>query len=398
MFGFGARLDEGPPTMEVATVTGPLEALPPSQQKGRHHPLTKLVPSAKLTRAHVELLRRPAVIEEANAALLAVAADLTSQLGVSVTLEARLLEATLHTFTHVARNVVYLVVELNNRTRGLLELDAAASALLLQHAAGTSEGGVAPSRLTRIEEAALGWLALTALSAARTRPGFHQRYGPRLLGLFIERAHVLELLDSRLRHLSIEVSLLVAGKSGLARLLVPADFVRAVIDPVAPSYPAELAPEVAVANLVADCRLGVAGLAQTEALSLAVRDVIVFAGVRANGGALTGTGRLLTAGFELRGSFDATGFTLTGAAPRANSQERPMSDAVDPDLPVELEIELTRVKLSISQLGTLRTGGVIPLHLSGSTPVTLRLGDKAIAKAELVDVEGDIGARITALL
>ena len=75
-----------------------------------------------------------------------------------------------------------------------------------------------------------------------------------------------------------------------------------------------------------------------------------------------------------------------------------MKTAHDPSASVELEIELTRLRIALHQLGVLAAGTVIPLHINAAQPVTLRIGDKAVAKAELVDIEGEVGARILALL
>ena len=69
-----------------------------------------------------------------------------------------------------------------------------------------------------------------------------------------------------------------------------------------------------------------------------------------------------------------------------------------PPLPVEVEVELTRLRLSVSELATLRQGSLVPLHINSSEPVVLRVGDRAVARAELVEIEGEVGARILALL
>jgi type III secretion protein Q len=41
---------------------------------------------------------------------------------------------------------------------------------------------------------------------------------------------------------------------------------------------------------------------------------------------------------------------------------------------------------------------VIPLHINAAQQVVVRIGDKAVARAELVEIEGEIGARIVAML
>lgn len=65
---------------------------------------------------------------------------------------------------------------------------------------------------------------------------------------------------------------------------------------------------------------------------------------------------------------------------------------------VDVEIELTTVQLPIRQLGTIAPGAVLPLHINAAQTVTLRIDGRRVALAELVEVEGEIGARITAML
>jgi len=74
---------------------------------------------------------------------------------------------------------------------------------------------------------------------------------------------------------------------------------------------------------------------------------------------------------------------------------------VDPalsELPVELEVELTRVPLSLAELGALEPGTVLSLRVSAGDPVFLRAGDRRIGRAELVEVEGEVAARVLELL
>ena len=69
-----------------------------------------------------------------------------------------------------------------------------------------------------------------------------------------------------------------------------------------------------------------------------------------------------------------------------------------PPLPVDVEIELTRLMMSLSDLAALKPGALLPLRINASEPVLLRVGDRAVARAELVDIEGEVGARILCLL
>jgi type III secretion system YscQ/HrcQ family protein len=63
-------------------------------------------------------------------------------------------------------------------------------------------------------------------------------------------------------------------------------------------------------------------------------------------------------------------------------------------LPVELVIELGRVRLSAAQVMTLGTGDVVTLERDVGAAVDLRVGDRLLGRGELVDVEGDAGVRV----
>jgi type III secretion system YscQ/HrcQ family protein len=68
------------------------------------------------------------------------------------------------------------------------------------------------------------------------------------------------------------------------------------------------------------------------------------------------------------------------------------------ELPVEIVCELGRVTLSGRELIELEPGAVIPIARPLSGPVDLTAGGRLIARGELVDVEGDLGVRLTEVL
>ena len=77
------------------------------------------------------------------------------------------------------------------------------------------------------------------------------------------------------------------------------------------------------------------------------------------------------------------------------SQSAPRNET--PALPVEVEIELTRLRLTVAELASIKPGSILPLHINSAEPVVLRVGDRAVARAELVEIDGEIGARILTL-
>jgi type III secretion protein Q len=355
-----------------------------------------LAPVTRLTRAHLALQRRPLLGAEARAGLEAVAARLCAELGAPVALEARLAEGSLAAVAQLQGTGPLAVLELDGAALAVLELDPATAGALLARAAGTEAGAFAPLTLTRVEEAALGWLLLTSLAAVRGVRGAWERWAPRLVAVSQDRRAVLAQLQAERRHLAVQVAVRVGEEGGLARLLLPAGWVLAAAARHPEPPPGPLAPEVAEARIALEPRLGPAALSRAEARALGVGDVVILPGALAGGSALHGPGRLLGSGFEARGDFGPAGFTLLRARERL-PPEPPMRDD-DPAIPLELEVELARLRLPLAALGSLQPGMILPLHLDAAQTVLLRVGDRALARAELVEVEGSIGARILQLL
>lgn len=381
-------MQDSPTIVSRTTKSPPRPAAPPAQR-------LKLSPVRKLTRAHLALAERPQAVAEGRSALELATAHLTTQLGGPVTLTARLTDATLHPFSHLARQAVFALIELHGDAVGVLEVDAIATGALLQQIAGTKPAQPTLA-LSRIEEAAFGWLLLSTLSALRGHEAIATRYAPRLLSFHVDRGPALERLDARRRHVGIELGVTLGEQHGHARLVVPALWLQSTVSALPVELPAELPPEVGAATLDAQCCLGRTELDPAEAAALEPGDVVVFKDVTSVDGALRGPARLTTSTFELIGDVGADGFTLTRASERRTLE--PRMSTLDPSLPVDVEIELARLRLPVAQLATLRPGGVLPLHVNAAQTVIIRVGDKPVAKAELVEIEGEIGARILALL
>jgi type III secretion system YscQ/HrcQ family protein len=67
------------------------------------------------------------------------------------------------------------------------------------------------------------------------------------------------------------------------------------------------------------------------------------------------------------------------------------------ELPVEVVCELGRVEMSGRELIELRPGVVLPVGRPLAGPVDLTVGGRVVARGELVDVEGEIGVRVTTI-
>jgi type III secretion system YscQ/HrcQ family protein len=109
----------------------------------------------------------------------------------------------------------------------------------------------------------------------------------------------------------------------------------------------------------------------------------------------------------LRANADARGLTLThafapyeGAVPMSSDAPRPADDAdhLLRELPVEIVCELGRVSMSGRELLELEPGAVVPIARPLAGPIDLTVGGRVVARGELVDVEGDLGVRVTEIV
>ena len=80
----------------------------------------------------------------------------------------------------------------------------------------------------------------------------------------------------------------------------------------------------------------------------------------------------------------------------SNPAPRPEAGAFAPvDVPVTLTVELGRVNLPIHRLADLKPGDVLELGRHPRDPVELTSGGRLIARAELVQVDTELGVRVT---
>ena len=88
----------------------------------------------------------------------------------------------------------------------------------------------------------------------------------------------------------------------------------------------------------------------------------------------------------------------TSASPAPSPSAPPASDAVLRELPVQVICEIGRVTLSAREVLELRAGAVLPVGRPLAGPVDLTAGGRLLARGELVDVEGEIGIRVTEIV
>lgn len=94
----------------------------------------------------------------------------------------------------------------------------------------------------------------------------------------------------------------------------------------------------------------------------------------------------------------------TGASTRAKNGARrnTMSEETATlktlgDAPVEVSVELARIRLTLAELQALRVGEVVASGAPIGEHVRLRVGDVVIGEGELVEIDGQIGVRLASL-
>jgi type III secretion protein Q len=363
----------------------------------------------RLTRAHLAMGQRPTFRAGAAQALQAICAALTRQLGCPVTGQSRVVASEVLPSRTLSESSAFALLDVSPcDARVLVELERGFVAALLGHLSGSAVAIPPAQTLTRIEQVAFGYLVLVCLEACRGGEDLEQRFGPRLLAVIDAREDALSRVDGRKPHVCVEVVLSAGPLTGLARVLVPALALQASLQDL-PCEPAPApAPEVLAAQLPMTATMGKIQLGLNELVALSPGDVAVFDAVKLSQGLVQGPCRLIGPAFEISGDLSPAGFTVVRAMSRALPQESSMSAPNPPEakpveatltsLPVDVEVELTRLKLTLADLGSLRPGAILPLRINAADPVLLRVGDRAVARAELVEIENEVGARILNLL
>jgi type III secretion protein Q len=248
----------------------------------------------------------------------------------------------------------------------LLEVEPALVVRLVEALAGGDPVPRQASALTAVEAAALELLALAAVDGAARVAGIGERLAPRLVRAAAPPPSPL----------AIDLEVTAGAVRGRARLLLPAAAVAALAGPGALEEPLLSFP------LFASLRGGSAPLLPEELAALAPGDVVL---VDPPAG---GRHRLVFPG----------GFTAVGpVADGVMTVEGHTMDERLAAVPVVLEVELARVPLTLADVARIAPGATLPLHLDRRGLVTLRLGERALARGELVELDGAVGVRVLSL-
>ena len=329
--------------------------------------------------------------------LRAAAADaLAGALGTEIRLSARMADTPVVPGRALGHAALFCALALvGPGADSILELDPRLAATLASMRTGGAAPDVPVLAATRFERVLLAELLLGVLAALRELRTAEVRWRPRLIEMGMTRIEAERRLGSG-PTLLVELGLDGAAVRGRAVLHVPELALRAVALGV-PAHRGPPDPVTAAARIGFSPRVR-CGAVWVHELANLRGAAVVLPGARLVGGALHGPLTLARPGVSLHGTLGTEGFRHASAERRSPSQEVTQVDPTLSELPVELEVELARVPLSLAELAALQPGAIVPLRVSAGDPVLLRAGDRRIGRAELVEVEGEVAARVLELL
>lgn len=362
---------------------------------------TRRLPPARLTRRRVSrgrvlLGRRPTLLSELETLRAAAAGALSAALGEDVRLSAQMADPPVASSGALGHTALLCLLALAGPgAHAVLELDPRLASALAARRTGASVPEVPVLAATRLERALLSELLLSILARLREEPRAESRWRPRLLEVGTGRLEAERRLGSG-PALVLELGLESPSLRGRVVLLVPELALGAIVHSVA-EHRAPPGPGPGHVRLGFSPRIRCGAVWPHELASLAGA-AVALPGARLVDAALHGPVSLVRPGIALLGTLSAEGFHHSTVELRPPSQEVTYVDPALSELPVELEVELARVPLSLAELGALETGTLLPLRVRAGDPVFLRAGDRRIARAELVEVEGEVTARVLELV
>jgi type III secretion system YscQ/HrcQ family protein len=291
----------------------------------------------------------------------------------------------------------------------LLELPIGAAAVLCDRMLG-GDGALplAPPRgLDPLSQGVLGYLGARLCAASSAALQLH--------AVEHERAQALTDLGGYVLLWPLELEL-AAAPLGTARVWIGEACGSALLQRVAPVARVSPPPAWLELRAAACAHLGQLVLARGELDALLPGDVLLPDRCRVtceNGGHYVGEVELHTVGCRSGFSCRLEGSRLTleraircGESTMTDTKRISMSDSspaaavseLAADAPLELCIELARFTMTLRELSALRPGEV----LDGGSPigahVVLSASGRAIARGELVEIDGSIGMRVLELL
>jgi type III secretion protein Q len=295
----------------------------------------------------------------------AAGAALGELMGVEVRVRGRLLSGV----PRLAATVGVAIELPSLPAHAVLAVDCGLVVALAQRLAGTGGPRVPATSITHAEQAVLELLVLGALDGLATLAEVADGLAPRL-GLRPERVD---------RPVPVEITVLAGGARGRAVLLLPARAVGVA------ERPPELPSRLESIEVTASLRSGASRAPPQEVASARPGDVVPLDEPPGDAAALA-----LPGGAAIRGRIE-------GDSLRVEELDMSRIGSAAAGLPVSLEVDLGSVAVPLRELARLEPGGVLPLPIDRRGLVTLRMGDRPLARGELVDLDGSVGVRIVAV-
>lgn len=93
---------------------------------------------------------------------------------------------------------------------------------------------------------------------------------------------------------------------------------------------------------------------------------------------------------------DASGFPPQASENRAQSEDHSLELLMD--IPLEITVELGRVKMLVKDVVELGTGSIVEIDKLAGEPVDVMVNGRAVARGEVVVIEDNFGVRITEIV
>jgi flagellar motor switch protein FliN/FliY len=87
-----------------------------------------------------------------------------------------------------------------------------------------------------------------------------------------------------------------------------------------------------------------------------------------------------------------------GSGSRSQAQEEPSSLELLLDVPLEMSVELGRVKMLVREVLDLTSGSILEIEKSAGEPVDVLVNGRILARGEVVVIEDNFGVRITEII
>jgi type III secretion protein Q len=346
----------------------------------------------RVSRLEALFARRASLVGELRALVGGATEALTKALSVPVGCVARLGSSADPRYVQAAPRALCLLHLEGLGVDALLALELRFVVALVAQLAGAPPPTTPVLGLTVFERAVLAHLVLVALAGLRTRAAAERRWAPRFVGV-VPGHHEADTVLGRQRVVGVELELRAGEQVGRASLLLPESAVQTLVVGFAEDAPrAGGAAREARFAFRPRVRCGV--LWPGELGGLLPGNALLLPGLQVADGSCQGPLKLARRGIVLKGQLTGTGWTLGTVEPAPPMTEVTCVDPQLSSLPVELEVELGSVPITLAELSALGPGSIVPLQITPGDPVFLRAGDRRIARAELVDLEGEVAARV----